>query len=134
MGEKVTSPPRILRPSRPSPSVREREIDETPAIAATPSAMQARNTPKPLRPPRSSRRARRSTSGRAGRRGLRGGAGMVPCMASGGALPGLALEVPEMEAQRPVAADRKLVIVGDEHERRAALALQREQQLDDLLA
>src|SRR3954447_26595448 len=42
--------------------------------------------------------------------------------------------MPEMEAQRAVAAHRKLVVVGHEHEGRAAVALQPEEQLDDLLA
>ena len=46
--EKAMSPPRIRRPSRVMPSVSEREREETPAIAATPSAMQARKMPKPL--------------------------------------------------------------------------------------
>ena len=44
------SPPRIRRPSRVMPSVSERDREETLAIAATPSAMQARKMPKPRRP------------------------------------------------------------------------------------
>src|SRR5262245_53825941 len=64
ISENATSPPRITRPSRASPSARLRANDATPAIAITPSAMQARNTRKPASPARSSRTARRSESER----------------------------------------------------------------------
>ena len=46
------SPPRIRGPPGVRPSVSEREIDETPAIAATPSAMQPRKIPNPVSPPK----------------------------------------------------------------------------------
>src|SRR6202035_5305519 len=60
------SPPRIARPSRASPSTSARADEPTPAIAATPSAMQAMNTPNPRTPPRSSRNASLTDSPRGG--------------------------------------------------------------------
>src|SRR5215510_7671680 len=60
------SPPRMTRPSRASPSTSARADEPTPAMAKTPSAMQAMNTPKPRTPPRSSRSASRSDSPRDG--------------------------------------------------------------------
>src|SRR5262249_6433398 len=54
------SPPRITWPSRSMPSVRLRENEPTPAIAITPSAMQATKMRKPCSPPRNSRSAKRS--------------------------------------------------------------------------
>ena len=54
------SPPRMTRPSRSMPSVRLRENEPTPAIAITPSAMQATKMRKPCKPPRNSRSAKRS--------------------------------------------------------------------------
>ena len=74
MREKAMSPPRILRPSRVRPSVSEREIEETPAIAATPSAMQARKMPKPGEPAaqlaQGEAQDQRQALRRAGRRGV----------------------------------------------------------------
>src|SRR5258707_1254214 len=64
---KERSPPRIARPSRASPSTRPWANEPTPAIAVTPSAMQAMKTPKPRTPPRNSRNARRSGTQRSGR-------------------------------------------------------------------
>ena len=64
ISEKERSPPSIARPSRASPSTRPWANEPTPAIAVTPSAMQAMNTPKPRTPPRNSRNARRSGSQR----------------------------------------------------------------------
>src|SRR5262249_24745288 len=57
---------RMVRPSRASPSTSACADDPTPAIAKTPSAMQAMNTPNPRTPPRSSRSASLSASPRAG--------------------------------------------------------------------
>ncbi len=68
----------IRRPSRPSPSDRERDTEAIPAMAATPSAMQARNTPNPDSPPRNSRSARRRMRGL--RRGALAVGGSEPCM------------------------------------------------------
>src|SRR4051794_14533317 len=130
---KLMSPPRMRRPSRASPSVSERDSEETPAIAATPSAMQARKMPKPRKPPRSSRSASRSTSGRPWRRGV-GEAGRVPCIAASGRLRSVGLDAAGAEADGAVAALREMRIVGHEHERRAAVALQREEQVDDRVA
>ncbi len=44
LSENATSPPRITRPSRASPSASPDATEPTPAIAITPSAMQATNT------------------------------------------------------------------------------------------
>ena len=60
--EKARSPPRITRPAREMPSARLCATEPTPAMAMTPSAMQATKTPKPRKPPRSSRQAKRNAS------------------------------------------------------------------------
>ena len=60
--EKAMSPPRISRPSRASPLARLSANEPTPAIAMTPSAIQATKIRKPCKPPRNSRSARRSGS------------------------------------------------------------------------
>jgi hypothetical protein len=57
---KDKSPPRISWPALETPSTRPAATEPTPAIASTPSAMQAMKTPKPRKPPRSSRQAKRS--------------------------------------------------------------------------
>src|SRR3954471_19563722 len=120
------SPPRILRPSRDRPSVSERELADPPAIAATPSAMQARKIPKPRKPPRSSRKAKRRTSGPPGGR-RRGAAGMGPCIgASRRRRVGVGLDATRAQAHDAVAAARKRQVVGHEDERPAALALEAE--------
>ncbi len=71
-----------FRPSRASPSESERDSEATPAMVATPMAMQASSTVKPRKPPRNSRNARRRVSGRRdGRPGVSpGSAGRLPCM------------------------------------------------------
>jgi hypothetical protein len=61
--EKARSPPRITPPARERPSARLCATEPTPAIAMTPSAMQATKTPKPRNPPRNSRQAKRSATG-----------------------------------------------------------------------
>src|SRR6187399_2073963 len=66
LSENDTSPPRITRPSRASPSPRLRANEPTPAMAATPSAMHEMNTAKPRSPPRISRSAKRRMSQPAG--------------------------------------------------------------------
>src|SRR6516165_3551916 len=81
MSSNETSPPRIVRPCRASPSPSARETAPTPEIAATPSAIQARKTPKPRSPPRKSRKAMRRTSGQ--REGGRGVAELVVGMGAG---------------------------------------------------
>ena len=60
ISEKARSPPRMLRPSCASPSERLRAKEPTPAIAMTPSAMQAMKIRKPRSPARISRSASRS--------------------------------------------------------------------------
>ena len=65
MSDSDTSPPKIVRLSRASPSDRPSDTDPTPVIAATPSAMQARKMRKPEKPPFRSRSARRNISGMA---------------------------------------------------------------------
>src|SRR3954469_20127099 len=118
--EKAKSPPRMRQPSWASPSVSERAIDDTPAMAATPSAMQARKTPNPRKPPRNSRRASRSVN--AGRDGRgRSEAGRAPSMgaASSRGRVGLRLDAAGAQAHDAVAALREVEIVGDEHEGRA---------------
>src|ERR1700751_5269473 len=62
MSEKARSPPRITRPALPMPSLRLAATEPTPAIAKTPSAMQAMKTPKPRSPPRKSRQAKRQAN------------------------------------------------------------------------
>src|ERR1051325_3393714 len=52
----------MARPSRASPSTSACADEPTPAMAKTPSAMQAMNTPNPRTPPRNSRSASRSES------------------------------------------------------------------------
>src|SRR5580692_11332582 len=50
----------MVRPAPATPSLRLAATEPTPAIAMTPSAMQAMNTPKPRKPPRNSRQAKRN--------------------------------------------------------------------------
>ena len=93
----------------------------------------------PRKPPRSSRKARRSTSGKAGRRGAalrRGGIGAVHGRRPQSAQTGRrsASIAARAQAHRAVAAAGEVEIVGDEHQGRAAVALEREEQVDDRLA
>src|SRR3954451_9165559 len=133
--EKAMSPPRMRRPSWASPSVSERAIEDTPAMAATPSAMQARKTPNPRKPPRNSRRASRSVMGRIDGRG-RGEAGRAPCMgvASSRGRIGRRLDPAGPQAHHAVAALGEVQVVGDEHQGRAALSFKPEQEPDDGVA
>ena len=64
----------MTRPSRASPSVRLRENEPTPAIAITPSAMQAMKMRKPRKPAAqfAERKAQRTEL-----RGARGGASVM---------------------------------------------------------
>ena len=54
----------MICPAPPMPSVRLAATEPTPAMAITPSAMQAMKTAKPRKPPRSSRQAKRSAVNR----------------------------------------------------------------------
>src|SRR5262249_50452242 len=65
----------MARPSRASPSTSALADEPTPAMAKTPSAMQAMNTPNPRTPPRSSRSASRSASPNASRNASPGAVG-----------------------------------------------------------
>ena len=129
------SPPRMRRPSREMPSVSERDRDDTLAIAATPSAMQARKMPKPLQAAAQFAQGEAQDE-RQGERGCAalGVAGRVPCMnrsfkptaeaASASIWP---------ERRRTVRSQSRgeVQIVGHEDQGRAAVALEREEQVDD---
>ena len=62
----------MTRPALPIPSFKLAATDPTPAIAMTPSAMQAIKTPKPRKPPRRSRQIKRGAKRKAKRNGVSG--------------------------------------------------------------
>ena len=132
------SPPRIRRPSRPMPSVSERDRDDTPAIAATPSAMQARKMPKPLQAAAQFAQGEAQDQRRGGcapRARLRNRKGAVhddrpkPETEAGSTS-----SRPERRPDHPVAEASQIEVVRHEHQGGAAIPLQGEEQVDDRLA
>src|ERR1700680_3643134 len=115
------------------PPARLAATEPTRAIANTRSAMQAMKISKPRKPPRSSRHARRTASS-------------AVCMMSGRDAERVSattvmsfrlvqqrrVELSRMQGQHPIATRGKLGVVGDQHQRGAALAMAAEQKLDDL--
>src|SRR5215831_19451044 len=140
MSEKARSPPRITRPALPMPSVRLPATEPTPAIAKTPSAIQAMKTPKPRRPPRKSRQANRPAKP----------ADHPPASGVDSAERELTVAVMRVRSpdfrfrrrrrfdmsgahvQHAIAARSQRGIVRDQNQRGAALGLAAEQKLDDL--
>src|SRR5690606_31464845 len=141
---KERSPPRIVRPSRAIPPWSERASEPTPAIAATPRAMQARKTANPLRPPRISRKAKRRARPQPAppRRGREAGAASVASCPLMPASPGkggcgrrpVGDDASTLETHDAVAALSKRHLVGHQHERRAPRARRLEQEIGDLRA
>src|ERR1700761_4716916 len=113
------SPPSSARASLLRPASIDAPSEPTPAMTATPRQRQASNTPKPLSPPRSSRRASRQARPN----------WLTPPISwlrrDGSALG---------ERNDAVAALGQRRVMGDEQQRRAALGMQREEQIDHLLA
>src|SRR3954469_20482651 len=114
------SPPRIVRLWLATPAISERAVEEIPAIAPTPSAMQAMNTTNPESPARISRSANLKTKPKPGLR-EEGSVGRVPCMSSGRlGSRRVGHDAPGAELHDAVAALRKRWIVRHQDERRAA--------------
>src|SRR3954469_25801431 len=125
------SPPRIVRLWLATPAISERAVEEIPAIAPTPSAMQAMNTTNPESPARISRNASLMTRPKPGLR-EGGRVGRVPCMSSGRLRPRrVGHNPPGAKLHDAVTTLRKRGIVGDQDKGRAALTLQREDEVGD---
>src|SRR6516225_127698 len=138
MSEKARSPPRITRPALPMPSVRLAATEPTPAIAETPSAIQAMKTPKPRRPPRRSRQANRPAKPYPAANGVDKAERELSVTVMTARSPDSRfrrrsrLDVSGAHVQHAIAACRQRRIVRDENQRGAALGLTAEQKLDDL--
>ena len=126
------SPPRITRPCDATPPINDPETDATPAIAPTPSAIQAMKTTKPSRPARMSRSASRRRSGMGGACGARhAGQRSVhrPSDRRGGR--NRRRDAPRPQADHPVACPSEGSVVRDEDEGRPALAIDPKQEVGD---
>src|ERR1700756_2886749 len=144
MSEKARSPPRITRPAFPMPSLRLAATEPTPAIAKTPSAMQAMKTPKPRSPPRKSRQANRQAKrpAKPAVHPAAGGADSTERELSDTVMRARSpnsrfhrhtrLDVSPAHVQDAIAARRECGIVRDQNQRGAALAVAPEQKLDNL--
>ena len=118
--------PALAGRARPRASARSRRRRRSPRRRARCRRGRPRSRESP---PRSSRSASRRVSGR--RRAARAaGGGRVPCIRR---VTGV-LDPARAQAHGAVAQAGEAGVVGDEHQRRAAVALQREQQVDDLPA
>src|SRR5208282_818950 len=134
MSEKARSPPRITWPALAIPSARLAATEPTPAIARTPSAMQAMKTPKPRNPPRNSRHAKRNASRAICPAGgcRRSAARVSTTVISFRPVQHRLVEPSRVQVQHAIATRGKRRVMGDEHKGRAALAMAAEQKLDDL--
>src|SRR5215831_7328041 len=140
MSEKARSPPRITRPALPMPSVRLPATEPTPAIAKTPSAMQAMKTPKPRRPPRKSRQANRPAkpADHPVASGVASGERELTVTVMRGRSSDARFcrrrrpDVSRAHLQHAIATRRQRGIVRDENQCVAALGPAAEQKLDDL--
>ena len=131
------SPPRMARPSRAMPSVMPRATEPTPAMVATPRAMQARKMPKPRMPAaeiaeREADRRRRDPSGAFRRRRSPPGAswprGRRPASAGAASL----VSTIARDCRRTTGRSaRRGRVVGDQDQRHAALRLRGEQEIGD---
>src|SRR5262249_39213005 len=140
MSEKARSPPRITRPALPMPSLRLAATEPTPAIAKTPSAMQAMKTPKPRRPPRKSRQANRPA--KPADHPAASGADNAERELSVAVIRARSsdsrfcrrprFDMSRAHVQHAIAARCQRGIVRDQNQRGAALGLAAEQKLDDL--
>src|SRR3974390_628008 len=138
MSEKARSPPRRSRPALPMPSVRLAAPQPTPAIAKTPSAIQAMKTPKLRRPPRKSRHANRPAKPHPAATGVDNAEPELSVTVMGARSfdsrfgQCTRLDVSGAHMQHAIAARRQRGIVRDQNKRGAAFGLAAEQKLDDL--